>query len=68
MNDQAFELLMLQLEKHFNDDLQFQKKWQDHADKVEEKLDNLFAFKWKVIGASSLASFIITILTKVLVK
>ena len=68
MNEQAFELLMKRLEDHFDDDLQFQKKWQHHADKVETKLDNLFAFKWKIVGISSFVSAIVGIAIKVLVK
>lgn len=61
MNEQAFKLLMAQLERHFDDDLAFQKIWKEHSDLVEEKLNRLFIFKWSIIGGAAVLSGLTTL-------
>jgi hypothetical protein len=57
MNEQAFELL---LEKHREADRR--------AERIEEKLDELLSFKWKIVGGSAvlsmLASFLVSLVTR----
>jgi hypothetical protein len=66
MEEQAFRLLTSQLERHFDEDAAFQQTWKDHAKSVEEKLDNLFVFKWKIIGSAALFSGLITLIINIL--
>jgi hypothetical protein len=35
---------------------------------MDHKLDDLFVFKWKVVGASGLASLLITVLVEVIFR
>lgn len=57
MNEQAFELL---LEKHREADRR--------SERIEEKLDELLSFKWKIVGGSAvlsmLASFLVSLVTR----
>jgi hypothetical protein len=37
-------------------------------DEMDRKLDDLFVFKWKVVGMSSLACFVVTALVEMFFK
>lgn len=57
MNEQAFELL---LEKHRDADRR--------AERMEEKLDELLSFKWKIVGGSAVLSIIASFLTSLVTR
>ena len=57
VSDQAFELL---LEKFRETD--------KRLDTIDEKMDELLSFKWKIIGGSVVISTLFTFLVSVLMK
>lgn len=57
VSDQAFELL---LEKFRDAD--------KRLDTIDEKMDELLSFKWKIIGGSVVISTLFTFLVSVLMK
>lgn len=57
VSDQAFELL---LEKFRDTD--------KRLDTIDEKMDELLSFKWKIIGGSVVISTLFTFLVSVLMK
>ena len=42
-------------------------KLDSHANKVQDKLDDLYKFRWQIVGMSGLASVVLTILVQVVI-